>query len=93
MGCNTRMVKALNIWGLDSVLGMNLQGLDQGGPVYVFNIYGPYLNRIPFWENLFNLEMFGGDLVIIGGDLNFSLRQVEVWGPFAYPYILSEYFS
>ena len=78
MGWNTHMVKALNIWGLDFVLGMTLQGLDQGDPVDVFNIYGPYLNRIPFWENIFNLDMFRGDMVIIGGDLNFSLGQAKV---------------
>ena len=28
MGWNTHVVKALNIWGLDSVLGMTLQGLE-----------------------------------------------------------------
>ena len=88
MGWNTRMVKALNIWGLDSVLGMTLQGLDQGAPMDVFNIYGPYLNHIPFWENIFNLDMFRGDMVIIGGDLDFSLGQAEVWGPFSHPDLL-----
>ena len=93
MGWNTRVVKALNIWGMDSVLGMTLQGLDQGAPVDVFNIYGPYLNHIPFWDNIFNLDLFRGELVIIGGDFNFSLGQEEVWGPFACPDLLSEYFS
>ena len=73
MGWNTHVVKALNIWGLDSVLGMTLQGLEQGASVDVVNIYGPYLNHIPFWENIFSLDMFRGDCVIIGGDLNFSL--------------------
>ena len=28
MEWNTHVVKALNIWGLDSVLGMTLQGLE-----------------------------------------------------------------
>ena len=37
--------------------------------------------------------MLRGDLVIIGGDLNFSLGQGEVWEPFAHPDILSNYFS
>ena len=77
MGWNTRVVKALNIWGMDFMLGMMLQGLDQGGPVDVFNIYGPYLNCIPFWDNIFNLDLFRGELVIIGGDFNFSLGQAE----------------
>ena len=77
MGWNTRVVKALNIWAMDCVLRMTLQGLDQGVPMDVFNIYGPYLNRIPFWDNIFNLDLFRGELVIIGGDFNFSLGQAE----------------
>ena len=48
MGWDTCVVKALNIWGMESVLGMTVQGLDHGDPVDVFNIYGPYINRIPF---------------------------------------------
>ena len=44
MGWNTCMIKALNIWGMDLVSGMNFKGLDQGALVDVFNIYGPYLN-------------------------------------------------
>ena len=59
----------------------------------VFNIYGPYLNCIHFWDNLFNNYVLRGDLVIIGGDLNFSLGQTEVWGPNARPDLLTEYFS
>ena len=73
MGWDTRVVKALNIWGMESVLGMTMQGLDHGDPIDVFNIYGPYINRIPFWDNIFQLDLFCGDLVVIGGDLNFSL--------------------
>ena len=65
IGWNTRVVKVLNIWGMDSVLGMTFKGLDQGEPVDVFNVYGPYLNRIPFWDNLFNNSVLRGDLVII----------------------------
>ena len=31
--------------------------------------------------------------MIIGGDLNFSLGQAEIWGPNACPDFLTEYFS
>ena len=68
---------------MESILGMTVQGMDHGDPVDVFNIYGPFINRIPFWDNIFQLELFFGDLVVIGGDLNFSLEQAEVWGPYA----------
>ena len=33
MGWNTRVVKVLNIWGMDSILGMTFKGLDQGEPM------------------------------------------------------------
>ena len=93
MGWDTRVVKALNIRGMESVLGMTVQGLDHGDPVDVFNIYGPYINCIPFWDNIFKLDLFCGELAVIGGDINFYLGQAEVWGPFAHPDLLSEYFT
>ena len=78
---------------MDSVLVMTVQGLDHGDLVDVFNIYGPYINRIPFWDNIFSLDLFCGELDVIGGDLNFSLGQAEVWGPFARPDLHSDYFT
>ena len=72
---------------------MTVQGLDHGDHADVFNIYGPYINRPPFWDNIFSMDLFSGDLVVIGGDLNFSLGQAEVWGPFARPDPLSGYFT
>ena len=44
IGWNERTIKALNLWGMESVLW---------GSIF-FHIYGPYLNRIPFWDSLFN---------------------------------------
>ena len=93
MGRNARFVKLLNIWGMDSVIGMTFQELDHSKPVNVFNVYGPCLNRIPFWDSLFTNSILGGDMVVIGGDLNFSLGQVEVWGKNARQDLLTEYFT
>ena len=59
----------------------------------IFNVYGPYLNRIPFWDKLFNKSLLREDRVIIGGDLNFSLGQTEVWGPHACVDLLMNYFT
>ena len=80
---NERTAKALNLWGMESVLGMNFLELDLDTSFTFFNIYGLYLNRIPFWDTLFNNTLLRGDLVILGGDLNFSMGQGEVWGPHA----------
>ena len=70
---NTRSVKVLNVWGMDSVLGITLKALDLVDSFDVINIYGPYLNRIPFWDTIFNHSLLRGEKLIIGGDLNFSL--------------------
>ena len=45
---NARNVKVLNIWGMESVLGMTFKALEHVDIFNVVNIYGPYLNRIPF---------------------------------------------
>jgi hypothetical protein len=44
------------------------------------NIYGPYANRIPFWEELSSAGALSRPFSIIGGDLNFTLSLREVWG-------------
>jgi hypothetical protein len=59
----------------------------------ILNIYGPYLERTPFWESIFKLKLLKVDNLILGGDLNFSLGLVEVWGPNACPDHLSAMFT
>ena len=44
IGWNTRNVLALNVWGMDSVLGMSFRALELVVTFDVINIYGPYLN-------------------------------------------------
>ena len=51
---------------MDFFLGMTFKALDHGEPVNFFNVYGLYLNMIPFWDNLFNNSILRGDMVIIG---------------------------
>ena len=58
---------------MESVLGLSFKALEQADIFTIFNVYGPYLIRIPFWDNLFNNSLLRGDMVIIRGDLNFSL--------------------
>jgi len=92
-GWNTRTVKIENVWGMDSVLGCSFFSSDTGEEITLLNIYGPYQDRIPFWEKVFSLECLKNDSVIIGGDLNFSLGHSEVWGPQARVDILTDFFT
>ena len=72
VGWNDRTVKSLKSWGMESVLGINFLLLELRENFTILNIYGPYLNRIPFWDSLFNNPLLQGDSVILGGDLNLS---------------------
>jgi hypothetical protein len=56
------------------------------------NIYGPYLDRLKNWEKNFSSEWIKRGLVVVGGDLNFLLGTLEVWGPMAQVDNLSRYF-
>ena len=48
IGWSERNVKDLNLCGMESVPGLNLKDLELVVSFTIFNIYGPYLNRIPF---------------------------------------------
>ena len=83
----------MNVWGMELVMSMTFRALEHVDIFCVINIYGPYLNRIPLWDTIFNNSLLRGDMMIIGGDLNFSLGQAEVWGPHAHSDLLTEYFT
>ena len=79
VGWKVKSIKVVSLWGMELVLGLKLQALDLQTTFIAINIYGPYLNRVPFWEGLFNNPLLCGESVILGGDLNFSLGHAEVW--------------
>jgi hypothetical protein len=56
-----------------------------GLEVRVLNVYGPYVNNGPFWESLLKNSLIKVDNMILGGDINFSLGEVEIWGPNSQP--------
>ena len=62
------------MWRFSEELGITLS---------VINVYGPYLNRAPFWDSLLHHPLVNGDSLVMGGDFNFSLGQNEVWGSHA----------
>ena len=61
IGWNIRSVKVLNVWGMDSVLGISIKALEHVDTFDVINIYGPYLNIIPFWDTIFNHSLLRGE--------------------------------
>ena len=68
IGWNAKNIKVLNVWGMELVLGLTFKAMELGDIYNVVNIYGPYLNRISFWDNLFNNSLLG--------DFNFSLGDL-----------------
>jgi len=92
IGWRNSCLKMVSSWGMESVLCVEVLSADLGQTVKVVNIYGPYNNRAPFWEALFENPLLCGDSLVIGGDLNFSLGQSEVWGPHAHVDSLAGFF-
>ena len=57
------------------------------------NLYGPYVDRERFWNNIFTLDGLMCDKMIFGGDLNFSLGLSEIWGVKARMDNLTDFFT
>lgn len=83
MGFNSITIKIDNMWGSEGVLGDDITTIELNASPWLINIYGPYHNRVGFWDKLMNTSFMDTDNVIIGGDLNFSLGHAESWGTHA----------
>jgi hypothetical protein len=59
----------------------------------ICNVYGPYVNRCPFWDSLSGSNEFYSGNIILGGDLNFMLSVAKVWGQNPCQDLLESYFS
>ena len=59
-------------------MGLAVWDSELGNTLTILNIYGPYLNRVSFWDSLFKLEFFENTDVILGGDFNLSLGASKV---------------
>jgi hypothetical protein len=81
IGWNTHTIKLKNSWEFDSGLGLEICSADLRMVLIVINVYGPYLERMPFWDSLVRKTFMICDSIILGGDLNFSLGAAEVWEP------------
>ena len=58
----------------------------------MLNIYGPYQDRLPFWEGLLKKSWWNNPELIVGGDLNFTIGKAEIWGDSARVDKLSDFF-
>ena len=65
-----------------SVAGMIMQGKTVNGDqtLKVVNCYGPYQNRLPFWNQVKAGGLLQEKGLILGGDLNFTVSARETWG-------------
>jgi exonuclease III len=78
-----KSVKLQNSWALESCLGVDLFLEGLGLELRVLNVYGPYSEHATFWESLFKKDLLKVKNMILGGDLNLSFGNAEVWGPSA----------
>eukprot|EP01018_Ginkgo_biloba_P023075 Gb_32325 [translate_table: standard] len=63
-----------------------------GEELFILNLYGPYANKVAYWDKLFAKALFGQKNLIVGGDLNFVLGRAKIWGLSIHPNPLSNYF-
>ena len=80
-GWHSRSMKLLNSWALNSCLGVDLFVEGLGREFRILNIYGPYLERTPFWESIFKFKLLKVDNSILGGRSQFFLRFGGGLGP------------
>jgi hypothetical protein len=69
----------------------SIMGFDQ--TISIINFYGPYSQRQAFWDRVSQEGVLSSPSVILGGDLNFTLSVVEVWGAGNCMDPLSDYFG
>eukprot|EP00253_Pinus_taeda_P010674 PITA_10674 len=92
IGYREGIIKCINLWGTKHVMGMEVISPDFSSPFLIVNIYGPCQGRELFWTDLLAKSLMNSSLMIVGGDLNFSLGRVEAWGPSAREDPLSDFF-
>jgi len=81
IGWNLKTVKVIRYWGFEYGIGLSVLSAETFFEVMVLKLYGPYQKRTLFWEALGQKSFLNSENIILGGDLNFSLREVESWGP------------
>jgi len=78
---------------MDSVLGGNFVVEGIGKEIIIINVYVPHIDRNTLWVNLLGKDILKSYLLILGGDLNFSLGAAESWGLSTHPDNQAGFFS
>jgi hypothetical protein len=63
-----------------STIAVSLKHKNMDKILNFINIYGPYTNRIMFWEDIIHAGVLSKPQSIIRGDFNFTVSLREVWG-------------
>eukprot|EP00253_Pinus_taeda_P033452 PITA_33452 len=92
IGFKEGRIKVINQWGSKNVMGMEFISPYFALPISIVNIYGPCQGREIFWNDLMAKSLLKSSLLIVGGDLNFSLGRAEAWGPSSREDPLSDFF-
>ena len=92
LGWRFRQFHLMNAWAVCSSLCVRLYSIELKLDFCFVNVYGPYVNRESFWNNLFSLECLSCNNLILGGDLNYSVGFSEIWGTKSKVDSLSNYF-
>ena len=71
-------------------LELSYKGLGQS--LYVFDVYGPYGGQHDLWDRFIDLRVMSEESLIIGGDLNFTINNDEIWGDFSQVDKMGEFF-
>ena len=83
----------LNSWAMDSGLCVSLYSTELKMDLCFVNVYGPYVEREGFWNNLLDFVHLNCTKLILGGDLNFSLGFSKTWDARARVDNLCNFFS
>jgi hypothetical protein len=67
--------KALLSSSFCNAISVKLMVKNVGFSFSVVNIYDPYIDRVPYWEDLANAGALNDPLNLVGGDLNFTLSH------------------
>jgi hypothetical protein len=72
--------QALSSFSVRSSISVKLKHKNSDLAFFIVNIYGLYSDRAPFWEELSFASVFSDPLLVVGGNLDFTLSLREVWG-------------
>lgn len=92
-GINSCFIRICNIWGSIGHIEVDIYSSELDSELRIINIYGPCHNREAYWNWILNSHILQQDMIILGGDLNFSIGYAESWGHNAQRETLSDFFK